>query len=184
MATIENVKFTIANLKSEYATIADKYEGKIAEMRETMLNEQAVLVANTHLKGGFSDVTIGEALGMTKGNVGKVIARGVAVMHGFSGTATQQAIDTAGNDVTVGALKRIGKQKMSKSEKVELLENLGVPSVAKSAEPRQTKTTAEKTEADIKTLEAIFARAVDGKTTLALIYAEIARIESIMGDMK
>ena len=183
MANVETVKNTIADLVTEYAAIADKYEGKISQMREQMLDEQARLVADTHIKGKYEDVQIAEALGLTKSYVGKLIARGIAVKHGFNGTATAQALDKSGNDVTVGALKRIGKQTLPKNERVELLENLGVPTEGKDSKPRTSKTVAERTDADILTLRAIMARAVAGKTTLPLIYAEIFTIEADMANM-
>jgi len=184
MANIETVKFTIANLVTEFATIASTYDTKIATLRESMLDEQGKLVADTHIKGNYSDVAIAEALGLTKSYVGKLIARGIAVKHGYNGTATAQALDTSGNDVTVGALKRIGKQKLPKSERVELLANLGVPATNGESSPRTSKTVAERTETDIKALEAIMARAVAGKTTLALIYGKVFEIEASMANMK
>jgi hypothetical protein len=183
MATIENVKFTIANLVSEFATIASKYDSKMATLRESMLDEQGKLVSDTHIKGNYSDVQIAEALGLTKSYVGKLIARGIAVKHGYNGTATAQALDTAGNDVTVGALKRIGKQTLPKSERVELLANLGVPVTGTESKPRTSKTVAERTEADIATLRAIVNRAIDGKTTIDLIYSELFTLEADMSEL-
>jgi hypothetical protein len=164
------VKMTVASLTKAWTELQSNAETKIAGVQTQLRAEQAKLVL-TASKSGLTDVQIAEAIGKSKGEVGKLIAGALAGSLGFDVLVTIDKIVTKGNGIGVTEIKNIAKNtKLTKAEKSEALSSIGLdPKATRKPAPRKGKDVNERTKQAIATLEAISSKAVEGKLHLAII---------------
>lgn len=154
--------------KNDYNARAQAIESWFAESSERVASKyrafRAQLVADMQAdtEANLDNVQIGEILGVSKGEVGKLGAAGYASRLGFDINATLDAINDKDSKITVGAINRIKNNKDSKIEKSDELASLGATEKGERA-PKTPKTLEQLTAQAIKTIEKITAQALEGK---------------------
>jgi hypothetical protein len=124
--SVKTVK-TLATYKAEFDKISNEMDGKIRKLESAKVDAQSKLVAEMSIKGGYSDVAIADALGLTNDYVGKLVARGVMVQVGLDGVDGYKLLTTQGNKVTVGAIKKLSAGNRKVAEIKSDLVAMGVP---------------------------------------------------------
>ena len=144
-------------------------------------NFRAVLVYDMK-RAGFKESgagSIADILGITKGDVQKLVTRGIALELEIDVTTIQEAVDAGGNGITKAKIEAIASnEKLSKSDRKAQLIELGLKE--KQVKPRDTKggkgkkSKAELTAKDVKAIEAIVKRATTGATNPNTIWDKLA----------
>lgn len=166
---IKTIKYgDIEIARNDYKARAQAIEAWFNESSERVASKyrayRAQLVADMQAdtEANLDNVQIGEILGVSKGEVGKLGAAGYASKLGFDINATLDAINDKDSKITVGAINRIKNNKDNKADKSDELASLGATEKGERA-PKTPKTLEQLTAQAIATIEKITAQALEGK---------------------
>lgn len=177
MATKAKATYGLKQAKADWAKLANR---ELATARQ--IRAQRATIVKRLVDNGYSDTAIAQGLGISKPEVGKLVAGAIAKRAGFDVSATLDAIEVKGSPVTVREVKALNKEYKSNEDLKVALQELGLTETKTTTKRKAThQTISTRTANAVKNLEKIAESASNGKTSLAVI-AET--FETLLADLK